>query len=224
MGAVFDAGSSSALDLYPHPPGIGQRLRRALSGANGVAHAGAALAILAVAWSASQFLSLRDASRGIVRARDQLSRDVAAIAPIRETAARRAARVQGSVVTRDAVSDRVRLAQRLATIASAVPAEVRFDTLNVARKQSTWGASLTGEVAGATAALTVVSLNQFFERLRSRDGVSNAVIESFDYGKTVVSDTAAARARPAGITLRFHIVFELAVAGLSGATPPAGTR
>jgi Tfp pilus assembly protein PilN len=209
MGAVLEGRRARPLDLYPHPPTIAERAAKALSGPNAFVAAGAAVAAIVMLWAASQVTSLSSMRRENEALRDTIRVAIPATASMRQIAERRADVVKQTEFVRNSVAERSAFTTTLTAIGATLPDGVVFDTLNITRSRAGWSSHLGGLARGTSAAEAVRGLQSFLEGLRTREGVSSASLDGFDYA-TPPSDTTK---RDNGVTLRFQISFVLARAG-----------
>ncbi|MFI5230227.1 MAG: hypothetical protein ACHQWU_14225, partial [Gemmatimonadales bacterium] len=214
MGAVLEAESEHALDIYPHPPTLFERARTSLRGAQGLATAAAAAALIAGLWATLQITGVHSAERDVQSLRDQINTSLPALAPIRGVVERRAAYSERIDIAERVRTERAVLTGQLAALAMTAPASVHFDSLSVTRTPNGWTVSVAGETSSNSAAESVDALNQFYEALRSRAGVTSPSLDQFDYPVRTLADSTA-RA-DANVKIQFRVSYN------TSANPPAG--
>lgn len=208
MGAVLESRQEAPLDFYPHPPTFVDRLRASLRGPNGAIAAVGVAAVVAGIWAGIQILSLSATRANNEGLRTAIRASVATVEPMRQIAERRADFVH-SVSFIDAThAERNALTSTLRGIADGAPNGVRFDTLNVARAQTGWTASIAGEAVGATAAQAAGALDVFFQSIRRRTGITAATLDEFEYPVATGADSLRRAAGP--VVINFKLSFAIA--------------
>jgi len=214
MGAVLEARHGSALDLFPHPPTLGQRMSQALRGPNAVVGATAAAAAIAAIWAVLQVASLASTRNDSAKVETGVRQAIAQVGPSKSVAQRRADVSRQLEFLRATTREHAALAAELSSLAGALPAAVRFDSIAVTRSKAGWAATIVGEAAGETTAQAVRALDQFYGAVRSRSDVASPNLDQFDYAAAKPqSDTTAAEkqaiAARGPITLQFKMSFTL---------------
>jgi hypothetical protein len=210
MGAVVAARSSEALDLFPHPPSLRERMALTLRGPNAIVTGAAAAAILAVGWSSVQFAALSAARADVAALQASVSMALPAVAPMRRIAERRADFANTVDYLRGVHRERATVTRALATIASSAPAGIRFDSVRVARSNSGWNAVVQGQASGATTAEAVRGLDMFYRGIRELPGVSSANLDQFDYPAPKAADSTHRAMDATPVVLEFRVSFALA--------------
>lgn len=224
MGAVLEARHASSLDLFPHPPTTSERIARALRGPNAVVGAIAAAAGIAAIWAASQFAALNSATHDSARLDASVRQGIAQVAQIKNVAERRADVSRQLEFIRASDQEHATLTSELAEVASALPAALRLDSMQVARSKTGWATTIEGTAAGETTADAVRALNLFYSAVRSRSDVSSPNLDQFDYAASkAASDTTNSKKAPepqpssGPVTLQFRMSFTLAEQRAGGA-------
>jgi hypothetical protein len=220
MGAVFEARGEKgqALDLYPHPPTLADRVAVLTRGPNLAVSATAAAAVIAGLWALSQFSALSAIRRQTDTLRSSVQSGTQVVAPLREIAQRRADFTRQVAFVQASDAERATLTATLEAIAEEAPLGVHFDSLRVSRTAAGWSGAIDGQTAGATAAQSVRNLETFFNAVRTSRGVSAASLDQFSYPAPVADST---HTEPRGVDLVFRMTFDLA---RTSETPGGGAR
>jgi hypothetical protein len=205
MGAILEGESEHPVDLYPHPPTVGERFRESLRGAQGVAMGVAAAAALVAIWAIAQVVSFQRDDAEAQRLREQINRGLPMVAPIKQAVERRAALIQRVAIAEGVRSERTQLVEQLEGIARLVPPSMQFDSLNITRTKDGWATTILGDIHSSSAAEAVRALDQFYQGLAERRDVTSPSIDQFDYPATVV-DTISPKVN-AGVGIQFRISF-----------------
>lgn len=203
MGAVLEARMASPLDLFPHPPTLASRVTSALRGANGIAAAAVAAAVIALLWSGGQMARLASARGDVESLRTTVANAIPAVAPMREVAQRRADVVKQAGFVRATLAERAVISRTLAQISAVAAQGVSFDSVRVSRAAEGWNAAIQGRARGATASQAVYALDAFLRAVRQQPTVSSATLDTFEYPSTVDSTQAGA------VVIQFHLSFEM---------------
>jgi len=127
-------------------------------------------------------------------------------APMRDIAQRRADFARQVAFVRQSDDERSSMTTTLAAIAQEAPVGLHFDSLHVSRIASGWSAVIGGQTTGATSAQSVRNLDTFVNSVRTRQGISAASLDQFDY--PAATDTTHA-ASP-GVEIMFRLTFQIA--------------
>jgi hypothetical protein len=220
MGAVLEAQSEQgqALDLFPHPPTLADRLAVLTRGPNLAVTAAATAAVIAGLWALSQFSALSALRRQTNALRASVQSGSQAVAPLREIAQRRADFTRQVAFVQASDEERATLIAALESIAKEAPVGVRFDSLRVSRSATGWSGAIDGRTAGATTAAAVRNLENFFNAVRTSQGVSEASLDQFSYPAPVADST---HTEPQGVNLVFRLTLQIARTATAAA---GGTR
>lgn len=191
MGAVLEGDDAHPLDILPHPPSLEERVRDSFRGTQGIATTTSAVAAVVAFWAMAQANQVRRENQEVYRLRDRLNADLQALAPVRQAVERRARFMQRITVVDDVRVERQGLSRQLAGLANIVPPSMHFDSLAVSRTQTGWSTQVHGEVATPSAAQSVRDLNDFFQGLGNRPGVTAAALDRFDYPASPPRDSGA---------------------------------
>jgi Tfp pilus assembly protein PilN len=207
MGAVLEALQSEPLDLHPRAPAVVDRARSVVRGPNAGLIGVAAAALAAGIWATTQLVSLSSARREADDLRAALAAGAPALQPLRRTAELRAD-FAGSLDFVAATQDeRSMLTNSLKAIAESVPADVQFDSLNVARAATGWTVTIAGESTGGSAARAVNTLDALYQSVRGSSGVTAASLDNFDYPAAARRDSTRAGSP---VVIRFKMTLTLA--------------
>lgn len=207
MGAVLEALQAEPLDLYPRAPVVVERARGVVRGPNVGLIGVAAAALIAGIWATTELVSLTLARREADNLRAALAAGSPSLQPMRRTAEQRADFAHSLDFVAATQDERSALANSLKAIAESVPADVRFDSLNVARAASGWTVTIGGESTGASTSQAVNTLDALYQSVRAASGVSTASLDNFDYPAAARRDVA----RPGSpVVIRFKITLGLA--------------
>lgn len=204
IGAALEGRHRSPLDLFPHPPTLGQRAGALVTGPTRYVTAAVAAAAIALLWGATQVSSLVSVNRETARLRDTIAVESPAIAPMRTVALRRADRAAQAGFVRDAIADRSSLTRTLAAIGANAAEGISFDTVRVERSADGWSATIEGRARGATTTQAVYGIDALLRNIRELPTVSAAALDDFDYPKAAADSLARAGAP---VTIAFHLSF-----------------
>lgn len=213
MGAVLESHAAKPLDLFPHPPTTSDRVAAAVRGPNGIVAAIAAAAVIAIAWSGMQIVSLSAAKRENTALRSRITTELPTVTPMRDVAERRADVASQLLFVRGGAVERDEIASTMAAVARNAALAVSFDSVHVARAQAGWSGSVVGKARGATTAQAVNALDTFLKSVRAVAGVSTATLDDFDYASATPGDTTHTVATAGPVVIQFRISFAFQPAG-----------
>lgn len=202
MGAVLAAHEPDAIDLYPRPKPIAERVKEATTGRNLVVTSLFAAAAAAVLWSAVQINDLRRARAELEETQARVEQAMPALQKAqtslrdRERIADIRTAMQASALERSAVT------KLLSSVAGATNPDAQLDSVAVSRVDQGFQTTIFGRASGVNAPAAMRAASGLYDRLRSRQELKQVKFQS------------AFTPRPPGVTgtgsgesLRFTISF-----------------
>jgi hypothetical protein len=214
MGAVLEGRAGAALDLFPHPPTLSDRVSAMFRGPSVAVAATAAAAVAAGVWALFQFTALERVRADTATYAQSAREGIAAVEPMRRIAEQRADIAHSVTFVRTATNERAALTGTIAAIARETPADIAFDSLRVSRTPTGWSAAIDGQASAATAAQAVRTLDVFVSAVRAKPDVSATSLDQFDY-PTAPSDSGHVSSK--AVTIAFRLTFALSRDAAAGA-------
>ncbi|MEO5569018.1 MAG: hypothetical protein ABIR92_11030 [Gemmatimonadaceae bacterium] len=178
MGAVLAAHESDAIDLYPRPKPIAERVKAATSGPSLVVTSLFALAAATVLWSVLQINDLRRARAGLEATQARVEQAMPALQKV-QTAARNRERIadirtamQASALERSAV------AKLLSSVAGASDPDAQLDSVAVTRIDRGFQTTIFGRASGVSAPAAMRAASGLYDRLKSRQELKQVKFQS----------------------------------------------
>ncbi len=210
MGAVLEARRERPLDIYPHPPTLGDRASSALRGPNAFVAVAAAVAAIAAVWSVDQVVGLSSVRRENAALRGALAAAVPMIEPMRRVAEQRADVVKQATFLRGTTAERDLVTRTLASLGASASSGIVFDSIRVSRTRAGWSGAVQGRSRGAGASQAVYALDNFLRAVRGQPNVTSATLDDFEFGSAADSAQAIGGG---SVSIHFHLSFVIQARG-----------
>jgi hypothetical protein len=179
VGAALDATSGQPFSLGGETRERATRqTRRPIEPAS---LAASLVALVLAAWTVVGAVEARSAASDFGVARQRLQQDSFGFATARATAEQRRLVRDARSALRLAAADRQRLQQTIVSLAAAIDSHVRVDSMSMSRAGERWDVRLRGAASGASSALAVQALHDFYLELPRRLSVSGLSLDSLSY-------------------------------------------